>query len=248
MKKTKFSQKVSENLGYYVYLYINPLTNKVFYIGRGKDNRAFDHLRDTKESRKVKMIRKIYSRVKEGPRIEILVHNLPNENAAIRVEAAAIDLIGIHKLTNEVRGQHSAIEGRMSLEQVKILYDSDEAEVEVPAILIRVNKLYRYDMTVTELYEATRGIWKIGQRRYKVQYAFAIYRGIVREVYRIKSWHKAGTTKYKTRPRNDTNTSGRWEFKGEIANDIRKQYVDKSVAKYFPNNSQNPIKYVFPIK
>lgn len=42
-------------------------------------------------------------------------------------------------------------------------------------------------MTKRELYEATRVVWKIGERRNNAQYAMAVYQGIVREVYKIES-------------------------------------------------------------
>ncbi len=96
-------------------------------------------------------------------------------------------------------------------------------------------------MSSEELYEVTRGIWRVGERnRNKVDYAFSVYQGIVLEVYRVKQWYPAGTLKYKTRDSSEFNTTGRWEFSGSVAEDIRAQYVDFSVGKA----GQNPIRYV----
>lgn len=112
-----------------------------------------------------------------------------------------------------------------------------------PSILIRINQKYQEGMSGQALLEITRGIWKVGARREKAQYAFAVYQGIVKEVYRIKSWHPQGTLKYQTRK--DFTSTGRWEFDGELApQDIRDKYVDESVSEFFPRNAQNPIKYV----
>lgn len=44
-------------------------------------------------------------------------------------------------------------------------------------------------MTPLELYEATRGTWKLGERRKGARYAFALFEGVVREVYEIEAWH-----------------------------------------------------------
>jgi hypothetical protein len=67
-------------------------------------------------------------------------------------------------------------------------------------------------MTPVELYDATRGIWKVGkQRREQADYAFAVYEGIVREVYRIKTWLPAGST-FSTRDPRGVKRRGRWEF------------------------------------
>ncbi len=35
---------MAEKLGYYVYLYVDPRDEKVFYIGKGKGERCLDHL------------------------------------------------------------------------------------------------------------------------------------------------------------------------------------------------------------
>ena len=67
------------------------------------------------------------------------------------------------------------------------------------ALLITINQTYRSDMNALELYEATRAFWVIGPRRDRVDVAMAVYRGVVREVYRIRSWHPAGTLQYQTR-------------------------------------------------
>ena len=42
MPKT-FSPFVAEEIGWYVYALQDPRDNKVFYIGKGKDNRVFAH-------------------------------------------------------------------------------------------------------------------------------------------------------------------------------------------------------------
>ena len=57
-KSKEFSMKTLENHGYYVYVYSDPDTKKPFYIGKGKGNRCFAHLYDSKESDKVSKIQK----------------------------------------------------------------------------------------------------------------------------------------------------------------------------------------------
>jgi hypothetical protein len=46
-------------------------------------------------------------------------------------------------------------------------------------------------MTPVELYDATRGVWRVNPSRHKAKYAFAVYEGIVKEVYEIKAWFPA---------------------------------------------------------
>lgn len=236
---------IIQHLDYYVYIYVNPLDNTIFYVGKGKDNRVLSHLNDEDESEKVNKIKEIREKGKI-PRIEILRHGL-DEKTALSIEASVIDAIGIPPLTNKKRGTDTE-HGRMGLELLAAIIDPQDADIHEPAILIRINELYRYGMSDDELLDATRGIWIVGERRYKAKYAFAVYAGIIQEVYHIKQWFPAGSSRYKTRPElNDTNLYGsrRWEFVGELAeNEIREKYRLKSVKKILNANSQNPIKYI----
>jgi hypothetical protein len=66
----------------------------------------------------------------------------------------------------------------------------------------------------------------------------------VREVYRIEQWLPAGTLTYETRDDADFRGSGRWEFEGKVAQDIREIYVGNSIRDYLGKSNQNPIRYV----
>jgi hypothetical protein len=125
----------------------------------------------------------------------------------------------------------------------------DKIKITENVILIRINRLYHENITEEELYEATRGIWRVGIRRENADYAFSVYRGEVKETFVIKSWFPACTLHYKTRNMQDAITKvkkeGRWEFMGELAEDnIRNKYIGKSVKHYLPFGSSNPIFYI----
>lgn len=237
--------EVALHLGYYVYLYIDPRSRKPFYVGKGKGQRVLSHLSAEGESRKVNRLRELK---KQGlvPHIDILAHALPDEETALRIEAAVIDLLRLDGLSNEVRGWRSIQLGRMSLKELVIYYAAKPVNIsDDPVLLIRINKLYRHGMSASELYEATRGVWKLGERRRLAKFAFAIFEGIVREVYEIHSWYPAGTNRYISRRKENVAIPGRWEFMGKIAsNEIRDKYVDHSVRNYLPAKAQNPIVYV----
>jgi hypothetical protein len=178
--------EVAHRLGYYVYLYIDPRNEQPFYVGKGQGGRALSHLSEEAESRKCARIAELRAVGKE-PRIDILAHGLRDEETAFRIEAAVIDLFGLDALTNEVRGWRSLEVGRIPLAELTMYYAATPVAVEVPALLIRINRLYRHNMTALELYEATRGVWILGARCTKAQFAFAVFEGVVREVYEIES-------------------------------------------------------------
>ncbi|MBE7472912.1 MAG: hypothetical protein HS114_27605 [Anaerolineales bacterium] len=85
---TKFSPEVIENLKCYVYLYLDPATNEIFYVGKGRGNRVFAHLNDETGSDKIVKINEIRGRGQE-PKIEILVHGLDDDEAR-KIEAIVI--------------------------------------------------------------------------------------------------------------------------------------------------------------
>ncbi len=113
------------------------------------------------------------------------------------------------------------------------------------AILIRIQRAYRPDMSAEQLYEVTRGVWVVGPRRSGAKFALAVFDGIVREVYEIDQWHPAGTTDYNVRPLEDVQRPGRWEFTGTLAQEtVRDRYVGRSVAANWKRGAANPITYV----
>jgi hypothetical protein len=252
----------------YVYLFRNPLdNNNIFYIGEGTGDRAEQlNNRNPKTRAVIEDIRKNWDKPVEDI-IEILRDNL-DKNTALRIEGAAIDLIGIPPLTN-MKGGVGTTKWRSQKKRLlnglrtniigEIIDPKNQANIAEPAILIRINKLYRPGMDADSLFDSTRGIWVIGGRneggrRDCPKYAFAVFEGVVIEVYKIKKWYLAGTqrtserTPYKTRP--DCNEEfvcepPRWEFEGEVAeSEIREKYLNKSVKHYLTTNSQNPITYV----
>ena len=247
----KFSPSITKEIKYYVYLYSDPTTGEVFYIGKGKGNRVFYHLEDTGDNEKAARIQQIRAQGLE-PEIDILIHGLEDEKTALRVESSVIDLIGIKQLTNKQSGYKSSTFGRMSISQLVSTYEKREAEIDVPAILIRINQAFRYSMTPMELYDYTRGQWRLNPDNAKrAKYAFAIYGGIIQEVYEIFDWYEAGKT-YSVRENNENIKrganellEGRYEFIGNLAqDDIRQKYKYTSVEKYFNPGNSNPIMYV----
>lgn len=246
---TSFSPKTIESLQHYVYVYSDPDTHKPFYVGKGKGNRVFDHLTYENDSQKAAYIQQLHKNGKE-PLIEILVHGV-DEETAFKVEAAAIDLIGIENLTNQQRGHHSSTYGKIEVSLLESRYNCKELtmdDITDNIILIKVTQKYQNNMTSHELYEITRAYWKVSiEQAQKAKYALAIYDGMVLEVYEIAQWFPALSTIMAQREENPKDVEGRSEFVGKIAaEEIRRKYKDKSVSTLFARGAQNPIRYIFP--
>ena len=203
----------SPDAPYYVYLLIDPETDKPFYVGKGRGERfrshgieaavlAGDGATAAEKRRKVARIQAIRGAGGE-PRIAFARIRIPNEREAFLVEAALIDTLNRfgEPLVNEVRG-HQAAAGLVSLEDLEREYGATEFTTLEPAILINLGRWwptpdptvpneghgYRADMTPEELYASARAWWRIGKRNYR--YAVAVHNGITRAVWEIDpaSW------------------------------------------------------------
>jgi len=236
--------EVAKHLAYYVYAYIDPDSRQIFYVGKGCRGRVLRHLNDQTECNKTQRIVALQRQGKE-PVIEILAHGMTTEEMAFRVEAAVIDALGLDSgLTNRVRGFRALQFGRVPLSELEILYAAKPVTISEPVLLIRINRLYKPTMSSVALYEATRGIWKVGERRHGARYAMAVYEGVVRQVYQIECWYPAGTTPYATRTDETLLDPERWEFSGPIASALSANYTGGRVDHYLNNRARNPIKYV----
>ena len=252
MQNHSFPKAIYEQLNFYVYVYVNTDNGEIIYVGKGKGNRCFDHLKSTDEkSESIKSLRE-----ENKLRIDVLIHGI-DEETAIKVEAAVIDLVGIEPLLNKQRGHGSKNYGRVTSDDLIAKLSPrgvlTENSFDEDCILIRVTKRYYSTMSPIDLYEATRGIWRASLKSCeKAKYALAINDGVVREVYLIAGWFNAGETimnreGYVAHEENKDHETDRVEFVGRIADDeIRAKFVAKDVSQLWSNGAQNPISYFGP--
>ena len=239
---------VAENLGFYVYLLIDPRNESTFYVGKGTGWRCFSHvveaMKTTRDSKgdyeKLAKIREIQD---EGHqvRIEILRHGL-TEAEAFLVEAAGIDLLELPGLANRVVGHGTRSRGRMGVDDLNALYGARPVEFDPShrVILIR-SRRFTHRMDRDDLYETTRVWWRVGSRRHDAEYAMAVHGGVVRAVYKIDEW---------VEPTEDdiaeaADRVGRLGFIGHRDSEMEERYLFADVTDYLPERGgRNPIRYV----
>lgn len=232
----RFSDSVIEKIQYYVY-FLSDDNGKIFYIGKGKGNRIFEHvkcaLNNETVSDKYDKIRQI---INSGKKVQYFIvrHGL-EEYLALEIESTLIDFcfnVVDSELTNIAYGHNFWDRGVKSVEEIVQYYDIEKAEIEDSVIIININKLYKRIMSSEEMYNATRASWRLSLKRcQKVKYVICDYHGIAREVFEITEWKKI-------------EDGSRVEFIGHIADEkLRNKYYNKSLSDYRVRN-RNPIRYV----
>ena len=240
----RFPPGVVDKLKTYVYRLIDPRNGETFYIGKGKNNRVFSHMRGEQKiggddlDNKMRRIRDIRM---AGFEVAHVIHRHGmDEKTALEVEAALID--AYPGLENIAGGMSSHDRGTMHAEEIIQRYDAKEAVFQHRALLISVNR------SVTEkisLYEATRYAWKISlSRAKKAEVVLATVRGMIVGVFIADDWLEATSDNF---PGRDPHP-GRYGFVGtEAPVKIQRMYVGKRVPdSYRKAGSANPIKYTSP--
>lgn len=160
-------------------------------------------------------------------------------DAMIRLDKAVTPFIPLLLAENNLEQnnleQNNFVDNKNSLGKGKL-------EIDEAVIAININQSYRSGMSAVDLYDYTRGIWRLSPERAKnAKYAFAVYQRIIKEVYEIDGWFRAGATKYQNPRFNPEDFKTRFEFTGKVADDrIRDKYVEKLLP---DKHSQNPIRY-----
>ncbi len=113
--------------------------------------------------------------------------------------------------------------------------------IDVPAVLLRINRRWKPGMDEDALYDAVYGWWKIGPKREQADYAIAVAQGQVRGVFRILGWR--APSKGDRGWEEDEPDSPKWGFDGEPAPELT-HLVGRDVSGLFPRGAANPVRYL----
>ena len=243
-----FDTKTIENLEWYVYFLVDSRTKQPFYIGKGINNRVFDHIShafgtdmDSNNYNKIREIRDAQAEVQH-----IIVRHGLSEIGAFEVEAALIDTFSFLniELKNSQGGHHSEERGLMTSDEIGCLYQA-EPLTEMPNegyVIININKQHKRGNDSNAIYEATKGIWVIDKKkRDSLKYVLSSYRGLIVEVFEVESWYDLERKNNKSSKNPDSFKIGS-AFKGRVApEEIRKLYKNKHTNHI--RNYGNPVRY-----
>lgn len=245
-----FDEKTRQELKYYVYMLLDPEDNKPFYVGKGIDNRVFNHLDcalndiDTANA-KYDKIREITE--KEQTVKHIIVRHGLTENEAYQIEASLIDSLTYcgHFLSNKVGGHNSVEKGLMTSEEIKRLYNAQPLDkIGDDCILININRKYKLGIGGQSIYEATKETWTIRKHKLpQLKYVLSEYRGLVVEVFKVNEWYEKERG-YTLKAKRYGEIKIGFGFNGEVALDeIRNLYLNKSIAHIKKKGAASAIRY-----
>ena len=204
----QFTNEVIDKLDHYVYRLIDPRNGKTFYIGSGKGNRVFAHIREDIKSTadgydntlplKLDVIKRIKAANLQP--IHVIHRHGMSKETSIEVEAALID--ATPGLTNVLTGHGSNERGPAHVDQLVDQYGATEIDFD-PTHKLLVIKVKRETIEERRLYDAVRWAWKIDRKRAgKADYVLAVVDGICQGVFVVDAWQAS------------EEVPGRHEFRG----------------------------------
>ena len=250
-----FDEKTRQELKYYVYMLLDPRDNKPFYVGKGVDNRIFNHLdcaltdSDTSNA-KYDRIREI---IQSGHHVKhIIVRHGLTESESFQIEATLIDtLTYCSLLLSNIAGGHNSIEkGLMTSEEIIRRYNAEPLnQIGADCILININKTYKRGNGTDPIYQATKETWLISKWKLpNIKYVLSEYKGLIVEVFEVVDWYPKQRGKNKTidKDRNikiQVEVTG-YGFNGVVApKEIRNLYINKSVSHSKKRGAAQVIRY-----
>lgn len=240
----QFKDGVAEKLKYYVYRLIDPRNGLTFYVGKGRDDRVFQHVRgvlkpgrgESRETIKGGLIQDILDAGLEPHHI-IHRHGMEDDKTAYQVEAAVMDAFSMN-LTNEAGGHGSDKFGPCTVEQLNERHKPEYIPEDLPVVVIKITRQSVKKQNGSH-YEAVRASWRMSRSRFEKINARDHHVAAIleRRCVGLYSVPAGGWTQAVLESKDD---KPRYEFSGERATD---EMWNRYVRKWF-DTTQWPVRLV----
>lgn len=240
----EFPSEVVDEIKYYVYRLIDPRNKDTFYVGKGKGNRVFNHMKCAIKKEEVDELSDKISTIRDirnsGLNVIHVIHRHGmDEKTSIEVEAALIDA---YPGATNIQGGHSSNDyGPMNAIEIIHKYAAEEADIRHNILMITINK----SILNHEIYDSVRFAWKVNAKKAaQADYILAVKQGVICGIFIAEQWKEANKENF---PEFNVNIDGRFGFIGREAEDsIKKLYMRKRIPEIFrQKGAANPIKYNF---
>ena len=245
-----FDEKTCQELKAYVYMLIDPRDDqrKPFYVGKGNNNRVFDHVKTAiKDGDILSLKYDLINEIQKKHTVEHLIvrHGL-SDKEAYHLECGIIDVIEHlgFPLTNIVNGHNSLEKGIMTTDMVVARNKADHlTNMDSDCVIININKTYKRNSGQNAVYQATKETWRMSDPKNKIKFVLSEYRGLIVEVFEVEEWYTK-TRKSGPNSKLPNKEYEGWGFNGKVADEIiRKKYIYKSIAHLKKKGASNVIKY-----
>ena len=239
-----FTSEICTELKYYVYRLIDPRSGETFYIGKGQNNRVYEHAKgilEDKEDNISEKLARVRDIIASGFEVAHVIHRhgLDN-NTAYEVEGALIDAYS--GITNISDGHHNSERGAMHANQIIEKYKAETATFHHTAIAIIINR----SITEQSIYNAVRFSWVLNKNNAKkVELVFAVQNGLIVGVFTNLKWMDATPENF---PNYDNYDPRRIGFEADPANkELNELYLRKTLPKeYRKKGAASPVRYIKP--
>jgi hypothetical protein len=253
MAVTKFRNDILEHLKFYVYRLVDPRSNRTFYVGKGQDNRVFQHIREEIEANDEDLMSLKLETIKDiknnGANVEFIIHRHGmDEVTAFNVEAALID--AYDDLANMQSGHYAHQFGMKTAQEIEELYSYEEALIRHKVVIIDISRTFgrkSASRSRDDVYDAVRFQWRASLERIKrCEYVLAQRGGVVVGIFEPSVWLQATPENFpEFIGRVKGFRSNRIGFKGIPVSDmsINEAYLRKRIPQNL-TGAQNPVRYV----